>query len=376
MKKSILVLLLIISMVISSFTLASNEISNKEDELGDIQKQIKDLDEEIRDKESSKKQIVKDVDDLNDSIRNLDKEITNISGEISVNEEAISKLETLLEETNENLEIKTDIFYSRLRVMYKSKDIGYFEILFGAEDFEDLLTRIDMMKMIFMHDINLMKDINDELLTIEELKAGLEGKEEELLVMNSNLNSKQDNLDMQVDLLENKKDQLSKDLEALENQVDRLNDDADSLTKIIENMKLQEKYVGGVMTWPTPGIYRITSPFGYRIHPILNIKKLHTGIDIGVPKGTKVVAAQAGRIIYSDWYGGYGLVIMIDHGGGYVTLYGHNSKLVAKVGTEVAKGELISYSGSTGLSTGPHLHFEVRIDGKYVDPLKYVTAQD
>ena len=129
------------------------------------------------------------------------------------------------------------------------------------------------------------------------------------------------------------------------------------------------------MTWPAPGIYRITSPFGYRIHPILNTKKLHTGIDIGVPQGTKIVAAQSGTIIYSDWYGGYGMVIMIDHGGGIVTLYGHNSKLIAKVGQKVDKGDAVSLSGTTGLSTGPHLHFEVRVNGQYVDPLTYVTAQ-
>jgi len=127
------------------------------------------------------------------------------------------------------------------------------------------------------------------------------------------------------------------------------------------------------MTWPAPGYTRVTSPFGYRIHPILKTKKLHTGIDVGIALGKDIVAAQSGTVIYSDWLGGYGKVIMIDHGGGIVTLYAHNSKLVVSEGDKVKRGQVVSKCGSTGMSTGPHLHFEVRENGKYVDPIKYVS---
>ena len=375
MKKGILILIAIVVLVTSSFTVASSEISNKENELGKVEKEIKALDKKIREKESSKKQIVKDVDSLNDNIRNLDNEIVDINGSITGYETDIAQLNSNIEDKTLELEENTEIFYERLRVMYKSKNVGYFEILFGAKDFEDLLTRMDMIRLLVQHDTKLISNLNEEKQYLEEAKSEVGLKKLELEDSKINLADKQTNLNQQANLLEDKKKQLAKDLDALETQVDRLNDDADSLTKLIENLKLEEKYVGGSMTWPTPGIYRITSPFGYRIHPILNTKKLHTGIDIGVPKGTKVVAAQAGHVIYSDWYGGYGMVVMIDHGGGIVTLYGHNSKLIAKVGQYVEKGQNISLSGSTGLSTGPHLHFEVRVDGQYVDPLTYVTAQ-
>ncbi|MCK5763206.1 MAG: peptidoglycan DD-metalloendopeptidase family protein [Clostridiales bacterium] len=375
MKKGILILIAVVVLITSSFTVASSEISNKENELGKIESEIKDLDKKIREKESSKKQIVKDVDSLNDNIRSLGNEIGNINDSITDYKMDIAELNTNIENTTLKLEAKTEIFYERLRVMYKSKNVGYFEIIFGAKDFEDLLTRIDMIRLLVQHDTELINTLNEEKQYLEEAKMEVGFKKNELEDSKTNLAGKQTNLNQQADLLEDTKKQLLKDLDALETQVDRLNDDANSLTKLIENLKLEAKYVGGVMTWPTPGIYRITSPFGYRIHPILNTKKLHTGIDIGVPKGTKVVAAQSGHIIYSDWYGGYGLVVMIDHGGGIVTLYGHNSKLIAKVGQYVEKGQNISLSGSTGLSTGPHLHFEVRVDGQYIDPLTYVTAQ-
>lgn len=359
----------------ASFSLASSEIINKENELSTIEKDIKALDQKIREKESSQKQIVNDIDYLNDNIRSLSNEINEFDTKIANYEIEIAGLEEDLIETEGTLEERTETFYSRLRVIYKSKDIGYFEILFGAKDFEDLLSRMDMLKLLVQHDTDLMQELGLDIEELESIKVNLVDKKASLLETKTNLASRQNDLNGQVGILDEKKVQLSKDLEALESQVDRLNDDANQLTKLIENLKLEEKYVGGVMTWPAPGIYRITSPFGYRIHPILNTKKLHTGIDIGVPQGTRIVAAQSGTIIYSDWYGGYGMVIMIDHGGGIVTLYGHNSKLIAKVGQKVNKGDAVSLSGTTGLSTGPHLHFEVRVNGQYVDPLTYVTAQ-
>ncbi|OPL07389.1 MAG: hypothetical protein AVO33_05645 [delta proteobacterium ML8_F1] len=368
-------LLLVLGLLVSSFAAASSEIQYREDELKKVQQSIQSLDSAIREKEDSKKQIVNDVNALNNSIRNLDSEITSLDDEIAAYEGDIRQKEMELEETSTTLEEKKAIFYERLRVMYKSKNVGYFEIVFGAKDFEDLLTRIDMIRLLVAHDTDLIEVLGEEIKHMENLKTELEAAKVSLEASKADLKVKQDRLNEDVGVLETKKVQLNKDLKALEDQVDRLNSDADQLTSIIANLKLQQQYVGGEMAWPAPGVYRITSPFGYRIHPILNIRKLHTGVDIGTPMGTTIVAAQSGDVIYSDWYGGYGLVVMIDHGGGIVTLYGHNSKLLVKVGKTVTKGDPISLSGTTGLSTGPHLHFEVREDGNYVDPLTYVTAQ-
>ncbi len=373
-KRKTISILLVLVLLASSFAMASSEIQYREDELQKVQESIKALDSAIREKETSKKQIVNDVNALNNSIRNLDNEITTLDDEIAGYEEEIRLKEIELENTETTLEEKKEIFYERLRVMYKSKNVGYFEIVFGARDFEDLLTRIDMIRLLVAHDTDLIEVLGEEISHMEALKTELEAAKVSLESTKDELKVKQGRLNEDVGVLETKKIQLNKDLQALESQVDRLNSDADQLTSIIANLKLQEIYVGGEMAWPAPGVYRITSPFGYRIHPILNIRKLHTGVDIGTPSGTTIVAAQSGDVIYSDWYGGYGLVVMIDHGGGIVTLYGHNSKLLVKVGQTVTKGDPISLSGTTGLSTGPHLHFEVRVDGDYVDPLTYVTA--
>ena len=125
------------------------------------------------------------------------------------------------------------------------------------------------------------------------------------------------------------------------------------------------------MTWPLPGFYSVTSYFGNRLHPVLKVYKMHTGVDIAGAgcNGKNVVAAADGKVITAGWISGYGYTVMIDHGGGVVTLYAHSQKLLVKVGDQVKAGQAIMLVGSTGYATGPHLHFEVRINGKYVNPL-------
>ena len=126
----------------------------------------------------------------------------------------------------------------------------------------------------------------------------------------------------------------------------------------------------GQLGWPVSG--EITSPYGYRTHPIWGTTIYHSGIDIGVDEGTPVHAADGGTVAWSGWMGGYGYAVVIDHGNGMSTLYGHNSELAVSEGQDVGKGQVIAYAGSTGNSTGPHVHFEVRISGDPVDPMGYL----
>ncbi|MBE0475592.1 MAG: M23 family metallopeptidase [Coriobacteriia bacterium] len=135
----------------------------------------------------------------------------------------------------------------------------------------------------------------------------------------------------------------------------------------------------GVMAWPVPGFYRVSSPYGYRIHPIFGTRKLHTGIDVGRDggrsiDGAAIVASGDGEVIYAGYRGGYGNTVMVDHGNGVVTLYAHQRSggIRVGVGQRVSKGDTIGTVGSTGYSTGPHLHFEVRVNGAPVDPMPYL----
>jgi murein DD-endopeptidase MepM/ murein hydrolase activator NlpD len=124
------------------------------------------------------------------------------------------------------------------------------------------------------------------------------------------------------------------------------------------------------MIWPTQG--RLSSGFGYRRHPILGYSRLHAGLDIGNASGTSIWSAAGGTVIHAGWRGGYGNAVIVDHGSGIATLYAHMSQILVSVGTNVARGDPVGLMGSTGLSTGPHLHFEVRVGGNATDPLLYL----
>ncbi|MBK5251752.1 MAG: peptidoglycan DD-metalloendopeptidase family protein [Peptostreptococcaceae bacterium] len=231
-----------------------------------------------------------------------------------------------------------------------------------------------MVKKVYTHDVNLLKYMEEQKGIVAVKKMELETNKLRLVNSRSNKEAKAENLVVSRGNLSREKDALVQNKVELEKAVDELNALAKKIEEEIRRKQSDAEYAGGIMTWPAPGYTRITSMFGYRIHPILKTKKMHTGIDIGVPANSSIVAAQSGTVIAAGYNGGYGKIVMIDHGGGIVTLYAHNNTLLVKEGDKVAKGQAISKSGSTGLSTGPHLHFEVRENGEYVNPVPWVKG--
>ena len=135
------------------------------------------------------------------------------------------------------------------------------------------------------------------------------------------------------------------------------------------------RYVGGTFAWPAPGYYTITSPYSMRLHPIIKVYRLHTGMDIGAPMGSYAIAANDGIVTKATYSYSYGNMVMIDHGGGVSTLYAHGSEILVSVGDTVKRGDPILKVGSTGWSTGPHLHFEIIINGNTIDPYPFVTRE-
>lgn len=369
---SLIVLLLVSTMAIQAFAFDINDLKDKLDQTNEEWDEVRNKKEK---NEDLQKDITARIKKLENTIQRLESEIEQISNDIVETKGKIEITQKELVQAEENIVDKNDTLNSRLNVMYKNGDIGYIEVLLDSSNFQDLLTRLDMVKKIFNHDVDLIKYLKDQRDLIEIKKNNLEAQKTELIGLMNNSKQKQDSLVVSRGQMAREKQELVKDHKALEKQEDSLNNLAEKLKKEILLKQTAEKYVGGEMTWPAPGYFRITSPFGYRVHPILKKKKLHTGIDIGISSGKGIVAAQEGKVIHAGWYGGYGKVVMIDHGGGIVTLYAHNSSLSVKEGQQVNKGQAIAKAGSTGMSTGPHLHFEVRENGQYVDPLKYLKKK-
>lgn len=295
--------------------------------------------------------VEKDVKEVQAKVDSLTYEINKAASDIAETEKAIAKKEKEMQEREDNLN-------ERLKVMYKNGSIGFIDVLLGSGSISEFVSNLEIIQKIYKNDMDILETLEREHKELTETKTKLEEKKASLAVRKEELAVQQKDLDA-------KKAELKKEEEALKAEADRL-------TKEILNMiDTNSKYVGGEFTWPCPASTYITSSFGNRLHPTLKQWLFHTGVDIGCSSGKDIIAAASGKVILASYYGGYGNCVMLDHGGGIVTLYGHASKLCVSKGDVVTRGQVIAKVGSTGRSTGPHLHFEVRKNGEYVNPMSY-----
>ena len=232
-----------------------------------------------------------------------------------------------------------------------------------------------MMTEMARYDTELLENIEQATNLIEAEKEALETQKSKLVALQEENDKKIAMVSNMKVLKTNYMNQLTEEEKALQADIEIFNQEMAQIESDLINLTdSNSAYAGGEMAWPAPGYYTITSPFGYRVHPILGVTRFHSGVDIGVPTGGKVIAANDGIVIKTTYTSSYGNMVMIDHGGGIVTLYAHGSKIIATLGQEVKRGDVIMEAGSTGWSTGPHLHFEVRLDGEYQQPLDYITS--
>ena len=318
----------------------------------------------------------------------------------------INENETKLVEATNELNARHGVLENRVRDIYINGQISYLDVLFGAQDFGDFLTRMDLLKRVMIRDSELVSEVLAYQTEIKEVGKQLEADkriQEELADKAAKaMEVKQEKVAKQqalIDLMENDKevyDRQYDEMMASSAEVERLiHAKEEEMRRAAEAARRQAQqearaaqagnvveigedggggYVmpsyGGGMIWPISG--PITSEFGWRTHPIFGSARFHSGIDIGGDYGLPIHAAASGVVIESGWIGGYGNTIMIEHGSGIVTLYGHNESLAVSVGQQVNQGDVIAYCGSTGNSTGPHCHFEVRVGGEPVSPWDYL----
>lgn len=374
-KKRIAYFLFITIISLNCVQAYADNLGNLRKEQRNVQNKMNNTQKQIKSIENKTKSVSKEIHDLDIKLDKATTDLEKVEMDLKRIQKNIEKTQEELKEAEENLEERKDAFNQRISVMYMNGDVGYLELLLSSEDIKDFLSRKELIKSIAEYDKELIQFMKEQRDIIDSKKVELEAQRASVEVTKNKLEARKKEL---VKVSREKEDlmgRLAQDVKALEKEYDSLNDYAKNIeSKIVKLQRNTGPYSGGKMAWPLPGHNKINSYYGYRIHPIFKTKKLHTGIDIPAPTGTSVNAAAAGTVIYSDWLGGYGKAVMIDHGGGIVTLYGHNSSLVASVGTVVNRGDVVSKVGSTGVSTGPHLHFEVRKNGAYVDPISWLKG--
>jgi len=357
-----------VALTASVVTLGATYADNEQEQLNDINKQISQTQSQLSAGKKKEKQLSSQIRQLEIQINATEKEIDKLNGNIKKTEQEISVVKQNLEAAEQDLEKQNDNLQQRLRAMYKNGDVGMVQILLGSDDITDFMSNMDMVQKIFDYDVEVLKTLQEQHDKIERQKQELENLQAKLIKEKQQQADKQASLQASRGEVASLKAQVANDNAALEAQEDALKKEADRLIAEIRKLQGNQAYTGGTFCWPSASSTRVTSEFGNRLHPILKVYKMHTGIDIGAAAGTDVLAANNGTVIKAGWNNSYGNVVMIDHGGGIVTLYAHNSKLLVSTGDVVAKGQTIALVGSTGNSTGPHIHFEVRVNGEYKNP--------
>lgn len=310
------------------------------------------------------------LDEVNEKYQKLQNQV----------EEHQKKLDTVQESYNR----KNEALKQRLVAFYKSGSINFLDVLMDSNNIIDFVSRYYLIKKMTEYDAKSMEEIEKQKQEIEKVTNELKESKANMKLTKADAEQQTVVLTNTKTILENQISSLTESEQSLKSQIDIYKKQQEELENLIQyairSSTYELRYSGGIMVWPTLTTSYITSQYGSRLHPIQGIIKNHAGIDIGGSTGNPVYAAADGVIIYSQYNtGGYGNLVMIDHGTNFegvkiVTLYGHGNKLLRNVGESVKQGELIMEMGSTGNSTGPHVHFEVRENGVAVDPKKYLSS--
>ena len=337
--------------------------------------------------EAEKSEVVSEINKYKTKIVSLNTEITNAQNEIDKKQAEIDELNSKIENMQAKIDDRKSGMSNRLRAMYKNGSVGFIDIILDSKNFSELLSNLSMLQKIYKSDRSTLASLEKISEELNKTKKELSAAYQEIASSQNELKSKKDELDKVSAKLEAKAAKIDENLAIFNQQAESLSsqilaEQQAAAAQSNQNTSGGGGYSGGGgggitngpvnLRWPVAKV--ITSPFGHRIG-LEQYGTFHTGTDLGVPSGTPVRAAAAGRVMnLTGWYQqGYGWGVFIDHGNGVVTVYGHNSALTVSPGQYVQQGDVIALSGQTGWATGPHVHYEVRINGQYVDPELYTN---
>lgn len=393
MKKKLICIILIILILqyFCTFVFAENSLTNEivndvtnelslEEQKEQVENQIEDTNTKLEYVQEELSGTLLKVQETEDKIMQYEKEIEELATKMENLQNSINEASTALIESEQNYQEKSDLLAKRLVAMYEAGETQYLDILLNSRDITDFISRYYVIQEIAEYDTILINQIEEEKNNLETTKQKLENEQGELKILKSKSEQTSIVLANMQTLQKSYVDDLTEGEKILQAQLTEYKKEQEEIERQIElatnAIDPDIQYTGGEMLWPVAiSGTAITSDYGVREHPIQGVVREHTGIDIGnTPLGSPVVAAADGVVTYAGWLGGYGNCVMINHGDGIVTLYGHGNKILTTVNTEVKQGDTIMEVGSTGNSTGPHLHFEVRVNGEYTNPLNFVKV--
>lgn len=354
----------------------SNETTDLYSQSQQLQDQIDQANEELTQTQSELSDNLKEVEELDEKIKVSEAELEELNKQVEELKTSMNQIETELNEVTEKYEKQKAIFEKRVVALYETGEIDYLDILLNSNSLSEFISSYYVIAEITEADNDLLNDIADKKDKIALEKEKLENEKKELSTLVETQNRTSKILQNTKKIRENYISKLSDEEKAKQAQIDEMTKQYEEINKQILELAeqgLDTQYIGGELAWPVPGYTKITSKYGMRVHPITGQYKLHTGVDIGAPMGANFIAANDGIVVKSEYNSAYGRMVIIDHGGGISTLYAHGSEFLVEVGQTVKRGDAVLKVGSSGYSTGPHAHFEVRINGVVTDPMPYIT---
>jgi murein DD-endopeptidase MepM/ murein hydrolase activator NlpD len=344
-----------------------NERTNTQKEIENTKRAESEYMSQVNKVEGTLVSALSELDSLNVKASTVKSEIDRLTIELVIKKKDLSDAEyTLIEKNN--------ILSKRVSVIYKNRNQNVLELLFESDSFLKLFTNLKLMNLFALQDLKVVKEVSEIRQKTEDSKENIERLKSQERIQKKNLDAlvveaEKKKREIESIYLE-KKSLLSRtraNKESLINMEKQLESKEKEVTKKLEALKYGT--APGKVAFPAKGI--LTSGFGVRVSPITGVERMHCGIDIGASAGSPVIAAASGEILQASYMGGYGYAVLIYHGGGLATFYAHMSGFAVETGQNVKQGQIIGYVGSTGYTTGPHLHFEVRVNGAPVNPYKY-----
>jgi murein DD-endopeptidase MepM/ murein hydrolase activator NlpD len=346
----------------------------------ELQQQKQQIDQRLDALEEQRNQLQNQTSQAEDRLSDIQATISATSTQIADTEyqlqraeERLAELETDLAAAEADYQTQQGATVARLQFMQRQQGSEGWAILLQSENFNEFLERRYQLGRVFDADRTVLQDLQAKAAEIEAQQSIVETQKNSVALLRQQLLSQKQQYEAEADSQSQLISRLNEDRTALEAAEAQLARDSENISALIrQRVAASTGVVRGTGRFIYPVNARITSGYGNRRHPILGYNRFHGGIDFGAGHGTTIMAADSGRIIFAGWYGGYGQSVIVDHGGGITTLYAHASRLYVNVGQNVTQGQAIAAIGSTGLSTGPHLHFEVRQNGNPVNPMNYL----
>ena len=374
MRKYIIIISMIVTITFSNICVYAENITELQEKSNQINENITETTNRLQAVQEEVSENMKQLQELDvqlaqseEELNKINIEVTTLTSQIAENEQKLSKVQSQYDKIKNVLD-------ARVIEMYKSDNLQFLGVLLAAKNVKELIKTYEKLILLSKYDKGLLDNAEQQIEEIQTTKKILAEKKKQVVESKQLQQRKTQVVQNSKTRREYYLSKLTKKEQELQAQIDEYNAQVTQIENEIKLLALGsigEDYVGGELIWPVPGRTSLTSLYGMRVHPITGAYKLHTGIDISAPLGTYFVAAANGVISKATYNTAYGNMVIIDHGGGVQTLYAHGNSILVQVGDEVKAGTPVLEVGSTGYSTGPHAHFEIRINGQTVNPLDY-----